>query len=199
MFKKVTLFLKKMYDAVVAAAEKPQAVWILALVSFAESSCFPIPPDVILIPMMIAKPKNAFKYAAICTLASVVGGAAGYAIGLFLYDTVAVPVFEFYGYTDKLKMFIDSYNKYGAWIVAGAGFTPFPYKVITITSGMTHLNFGIFMLTSVLSRGARFFLLAALLWKFGAPIQTFIDKNLGWLATFFFLLLVGGLLAAKGF
>ncbi len=196
---KWTAFFKGMYDRVLKCAEHPQAVWLLALFSFAESSFFPIPPDVLLIPMILARPNRAFRLAAICTVASVAGGFAGYAIGAFLYDAVAVPIFDFYGYTDKVEVFKQAYNAYGAWIVAAAGFTPFPYKVITILSGMTGLSLDVFSVASVLSRGGRFFLLAALLWKFGAPMEKFIEKNLGWLATLFFALLAGGFAAVKMF
>lgn len=191
--------MRRLYAATIRYAQHPQAVWILAFVSFVESSCFPVPPDVLLIPMMIARPSRAFFYAGVCTLASVVGGFFGYAIGWFLYDAVAVPIFSFYGYMDKLQVFIDAYNQFGAWIVAAAGFTPFPYKIITILSGMTHLNLGVFAVASVLSRGGRFFLLGALFWKFGAPMEKFIEKHLGWLATLFFVLLAGGFAAMKLF
>ena len=196
-FEKWTAFFKRMYDWVLKCAEHPQAVWLLALFSFAESSFFPIPPDVLLIPMILARPERAFRLAAICTVSSVAGGFAGYAIGAFLYDAVAVPIFDFYGYTDKVETFKQAYNAYGAWIVAAAGFTPFPYKVITILSDMTGWTLDIFSIASVLSRGGRFFLLAVLLWKFGAPMEKFIEKNLGWLATLFFALLVGGFAAVK--
>lgn len=186
-----------MYGKTIQYAKHPQAIWILAFVSFIESSCFPIPPDILMIPMMIAQPKKSFLYAAVCTIFSVIGGFAGYAIGLFLYDAVAVPIFSFYGYMDELQTFIKAYNQYGAWIVAAAGFTPFPYKVITIMSGMTNLDLMVFAVASILSRGGRFFFIAALFWKFGAPIQDFINKNLGWLATLFFALLFGGFAAIK--
>ena len=194
---KWTAFFQKMYNWVLKCSEHPQAVWLLALFSFAESSFFPIPPDVLLIPMMLARPKQAFWLAGICTVSSVIGGFAGYAIGMFLYDAVAVPIFSFYGYMDQVEVFKQAYNGYGAWIVAAAGFTPFPYKVITILSGMTDLNLDVFAIASILSRGGRFFLLAVLLWKFGAPMQVFIEKNLGWLATLFFALLAGGFAVIK--
>lgn len=196
---KISDAIRALYAAVIRYAQHPQAVWILAFVSFVESSCFPIPPDALLIPMMIARPSRSFFYAGVCTAASVAGGFFGYAIGWFLYDAVAVPIFTFYGYMDKLQVFVNAYNQFGAWIVAAAGFTPFPYKVITILSGMTHLNLGVFAIASVLSRGGRFFLLGALLWKFGAPMEKFIEKHLGWLATVFFLLLAGGFAVIKLF
>lgn len=199
IFEQSGILMRRLYNMVIKYAQHPQAVWILAFVSFVESSCFPIPPDALLIPMMIARPSRSFFYAGVCTAASVAGGFFGYAIGWFLYDAVAVPIFTFYGYMDKLQVFIDAYNQFGAWIVAAAGFTPFPYKVITILSGMTHLNLGVFAIASVLSRGGRFFLLGVLLWKFGAPMEKFIEKHLGWLATVFFLLLAGGFAVIKLF
>lgn len=124
---------------------------------------FPIPPDILLIPMILATPATAYRDAAVCTVSSVLGGFFGYLIGMFLYDAVAVPVFTFYNYMEQLEAFKGYYNSYGAWVVAMAGFTPFPYKVITITSGMTGLDLGVFTIASVLSRGGRFFLLAFLL------------------------------------
>ena len=196
-FSALNALLKKTYDKVLHYADHPRAVWILALISFMESSFFPIPPDILLIPMMLARPKRSFFYAGVCTAASLAGAFLGYAIGMFLYDAVAVPVFTFSHYMDTLEAFKNLYNTYGAWIVAGAGFTPFPYKVITITSGITGLDLGVFSVASVVSRGGRFFLLAFLLWKWGAPMEKFIEKNLGWLATAFFVLLVGGVALVK--
>lgn len=197
--KKISNLIRGVYNKIISYAQHPKAAYILFGISFLESSCFPIPPDALLIPMMIAKPKNSFKYAFICLISSVLGGCAGYAVGLFLYDTVALPIFKFYGYMDKLSVFTNYYNLYGAWIVAAAGFTPFPYKVITILSGMTHLNFLIFTISSILSRGGRFFLLAYLLWKFGSPIQGFIERHLGKLSIFFIVLLFGSFLLIKAF
>ena len=173
------------------------ALAALAVVSFVESSVFPIPPDVLLIPMILAARERAWLIATVCTVASVAGGAAGYAIGALLFDTVGRPIVEFYGYMDSFREFKARYEEWGAWIVAGAGFTPFPYKVITITSGVLHHDFGVFMIASVLSRGARFFLVALLLWHFGAPIRSFIERYLPHLTILFFLLLFGGFVAAR--
>ncbi|MDH3790940.1 MAG: VTT domain-containing protein, partial [Rhodospirillales bacterium] len=169
----------------------------LALVAFIESSLFPIPPDILIIPMVLAARPRAWRIAAVATAASVLGGLLGYAIGAGLYETVGRPVLEFYGYGAKFEEFRGAYNDWGAWIVAGAGFTPFPYKVITIASGVTGLNLAVFMLASLVSRGARFFLLAALLWYFGPPVRRFIEANLPLLATLFFVLLFGGFLAIR--
>jgi membrane protein YqaA with SNARE-associated domain len=173
------------------------ALLALAVVSFAESSVFPIPPDVLLIPMILAARERAWLIATVCTVASVVGGVAGYAIGALLFDTVGQPIVEFYGYLDRFHEFQGRYEEWGAWIVAGAGFTPFPYKVITITSGVMNLDFGVFMVASALSRGARFFLVALLLWHFGSPIRSFIERYLPQLTILFFLLLFGGFIALR--
>lgn len=189
--------LRKTYDWTMAQAARPNAIWVLAAVSFVESSVFPIPPDVLLIPMVLAAPTRAWFYAVVCTVASVLGGFAGYAIGAGLYEVVAQPILAFYGYMDKFAEFQAMYNDWGAWIVFGAGVTPFPYKVITIASGVTDLNLGVFAIASVLSRGLRFFIVAALLWKFGPPIRGFIEQHLGKLTVAFFVLLLGGFLALR--
>jgi membrane protein YqaA with SNARE-associated domain len=173
------------------------ALWALAAVSFIESSVFPIPPDILIIPMVLAAPQRAWKIALVATVASVLGGMVGYGIGAFLFDSLGRPLLDFYGYADRFSEFQERYNELGAWIVAFAGFTPFPYKVITIASGVTGLDPVVFMVASVLSRGARFFLIAALLWKFGTPIRAFIDRYLPLLATAFFLLLFGGFIALR--
>jgi membrane protein YqaA with SNARE-associated domain len=173
------------------------ALLALAVLSFAESSIFPIPPDVLLIPMILAARERAWLIAGVCTAASVVGGVFGYAIGALLFDTLGQPTVEFYGYLDRYRESQAGYEEWGAWIVAGAGFTPFPYKVITITSGVMQLDFTVFMIASLVSRGARFFLLAALLWYFGPPIRRFIERYLAQLTILFFVLLFGGFVALR--
>jgi membrane protein YqaA with SNARE-associated domain len=183
--------LRRLYDWTMGLAGHRHALPALAVVAFVESSLFPIPPDILIIPMVLAARPRAWRIAAVATAASVLGGLLGYAIGAGLYEAVGRPVLEFYGY------FRAAYNDWGAWIVAGAGFTPFPYKVITIASGVTGLNLAVFMLASLVSRGARFFLLAALLWYFGPPVRRFIEANLPLLATLFFALLFGGFLAIR--
>ena len=193
----ISRLIKSLYDWSMETAKKPYALWALAAVSFAESSFFPIPPDILLIPMVLAARTKAFRIALICTITSVIGGCFGYAIGVFLYDSVALPLLNFYGYLAKFEEFKAYYNEHGAMIVAFAGFTPFPYKVITIASGATGLDFFIFNLASIISRGARFFLVAALLWKFGEPIRSFIEKRLGLLSFLFFVLLIAGVAAVK--
>lgn len=189
--------LRRLYDWTMDLAGHRQALAALAFISFIESSIFPIPPDVLLIPMILAARDRAWVIAAVCTAASVAGGVAGYGIGALLFDTVGRAIVEFYGYLDRFQEFQARYEEWGAWIVAGAGFTPFPYKVITITSGVMKLDFGVFMAASIISRGARFFLLAALLWYFGPPIRRFIERYLPQLTIVFFVLLLGGFVALR--
>lgn len=158
---------------------------------------FPIPPDILLIPMILAARQRAWLIALVCTVASVLGGLLGYAIGALLFDAIGQPVLAFYGYLDRFAEFQSRYNEWGAWIVFGAGLTPFPYKVITIASGVSGLDLITFTAASILARGIRFFAVAALLWWFGEPIRRFIEQNLGWLTIVFFVLLFGGFAALK--
>ncbi len=189
--------LRGLYDWTIRLSGHRHAPWGLAVVSFVESSVFPIPPDVVLIPMVLSERKKAWAYATICTVASVVGGIFGYAIGYFLFDTLGQSILNFYGYQDAFASFAARYNDYGVWIVLIAGFTPFPYKVITIASGVTQLNFLVFMLASIVARGARFFAVAGLLWWFGPPIRAFIDRYFGLLSFLFMALLIGGFIVAR--
>ncbi len=189
--------LRRLYDWTLSLAERRDALWVLAVVSFVESSVFPIPPDVLMIPMILAAPRRAFLIAGVATVSSVLGGVLGYALGAFFFETVGEPVLGFYGYTDKFAEFQATYNEWGAWAVLIAGITPFPYKVITIFSGVTGLDFVVFTIASVVARAARFFLVAALLWKFGPPVRAFIEKRLGLMATLFLALLLGGFVVAK--
>ncbi len=189
--------LRGLYDWTLSLAERRDALWVLAVVSFVESSVFPIPPDVLMIPMILAAPRRAFLIAGVATVSSVLGGVLGYALGAFFFETVGEPVLGFYGYTGKFAEFQASYNEWGAWAVLVAGVTPFPYKVITILSGATGLDFVVFSVASVVARAARFFLVAALLWKFGPPVRAFIEQRLGLMATLFVALLVGGFVVAK--
>ncbi len=189
--------LQRTYDWVMSLASRPNAIWALAAISFIESSFFPIPPDVLLIPMVLAARTRAWRIALVCTIASVLGGMAGYAIGFFLYEGVGRPLLEFYGYAARFAEFQGRYNQWGAWIVFIAGITPFPYKVITIASGVTGLDLVTFSIASILARGIRFFLVAALLYWIGQPIRAFIEKRLGLVFTMFVILLVGGFIALK--
>ena len=176
---------------------KPNAIWALAAIAFVESSFFPIPPDLLLIPMVLAARTQWLKIAMVCTVASVVGGMFGYAIGYFLYDGIGRPLLDFYGYAAKFEDFQSRYNEWGAWIVFMAGVTPFPYKVITIASGVTKLDLTIFTGASILARGLRFFVVASLLWWIGPPIREFIEKRLGLVFTIFVVLLFGGFALVK--
>lgn len=184
--------LRRLYDWTMLQAAKPNALAILAAISFIESSVFPIPPDVLLIPLILAQRERAFWIAGVCTVASVAGGFLGYVIGYGLYETIGVAILGFYGYLEKFTEFQGMYNDYGAWIVFFAGLTPFPYKVITIASGVTALDPVVFGLASLFSRGLRFFLIALLLWYWGAWIRNFIERYFGLLTLAFFALLVGG-------
>ena len=189
--------LRRLYDWTISLAASPYAMWALAIVAFVESSVFPIPPDLLMIPMIIARPSRAFHIAALCTIASVLGGMLGYWIGAVLFDSVGQPVLAFYGKEEYFGTFAERYNEWGAWAVLVAGVTPFPYKVITILSGSTGLNLTVFVVASVIARALRFFVVATLLWKFGEPIRDFIEKRLGLMFTLFCILLIGGFYVVK--
>lgn len=189
--------VRRLYDWMMRLAADRRAPWYLAAVSFVESSFFPIPPDVMLIPMILAKPRQAFWIATICTVASVVGGFLGYAIGYFLLEAIGQPVLQFYGQTRNFEAFQAMFQEYGWWIIVIKGMTPIPYKLITIASGAAHFPLWQFAVASVISRGLRFFLVAALLWMFGEPIRVFVEKRLTLVTTIFVVLLVGGFVAVK--
>ena len=188
---------RNLYNWTLDKASHRHASWFLSIISFAESSFFPIPPDIILIPMVLAKRTKAFFYALVCTLSSVAGGVFGYFIGLLLFNSIGILLINFYHLDEHVTQFKEYYNSYGAWIVIIAGFTPFPFKVITIASGLFQLNFIIFILCSALSRGARFYLVASLLYFYGNGIKIFIDKYFNLLTILFFILLIGGILIIK--
>jgi membrane protein YqaA with SNARE-associated domain len=188
--------LRTLYDWCIAAAEKPHALWILGAVSFMESSFFPVPPDIMLIPMTLARPERAWRYAAVCTAASVAGGMLGYLIGSALYDSVGLWLIRLYGYGDKLETFREGYAHYGALIILLKGLTPIPYKLITIASGFAGYNFGLFVLLSLLTRGVRFFAEAFLLKRYGARARTMLEERLGFWVSVGALVLVGGVVAA---
>jgi membrane protein YqaA with SNARE-associated domain len=189
--------LRRLYDWTISLAESPYALWALAVVAFLESSVFPIPPDVIMIPMIVARPSRAFLIAGVAMMASVTGALLGYYIGAGLFDTVGGPILDFYGKADAAEEFSQKFRDWGAWAVLIAGITPFPFKVITIMSGWTGLNLGIFIVSSIVARGLRFFIIAALLWKFGAPIRDFIERRLGYMFALFLILLLGGFYLVK--
>ena len=184
--------LRRLYDWTLSLSAHPNALWALAVVAFLESSVFPIPPDVLMIPMILAAPRRAWLIAGVATLSSVLGGLLGYAIGAGLFEQVGRPVLEFYGKADRFDEFRVSYNDYGAWAVLIAGVTPFPFKVITILSGATALSLPVFIVASIAARGLRFFLVAALSRAFGAPIRDFIERRLGLVFTLFCVVFIGG-------
>ncbi|MCB2136675.1 MAG: DedA family protein [Rhodobacteraceae bacterium] len=184
--------IRNLYDWTMRMAEGRHALWALAAVAFVESSVFPIPPDVLMIPMILAAPHRAFLIAAVATVSSVLGGMLGYAIGAFAFDTIGQPILASLGKADQMAEFNHRFNDFGFWPVLIAGVTPFPYKVITIMSGWTGLPVMTFVVTSIIARGLRFFVLAGLLWKFGAPVRGFIERRLGLMFTLFILILGGG-------
>src|SRR3954464_3349622 len=170
--------LRRLYDWCIAAADKPYASWLMGVVSFVESSFFPVPPDAMLIPMSLARPDKAWFYATVCTLTSVAGGVLGYFIGAVLYDSVGLWVMKLYGLTDKVEAFREAYAQWGAWIILIKGLTPIPYKLVTIASGFAGYSFTMFVLLSAITRGARFTLVAGLIYWFGEPIRNFVEKRL---------------------
>jgi membrane protein YqaA with SNARE-associated domain len=188
--------LRRLYDWCIGAAGQPHAAWIMGAVSFAESSFFPVPPDIMLIPMALARPDRAWFYATVCTLSSVAGGMLGYFIGAELYGSVGLWLIQLYGYGDKVEAFREAYAQYGGWIILLKGFTPIPYKLVTIVSGFAGFNFGWFVLLSLVTRGARFFLEAALLRRFGPQARAIIEKRLGFWVTISLVAVVAGIIAA---
>ena len=189
--------LRKLYDWTIEKSKSPKAVWFLSLVSFTESSIFPIPPDIILIPMIIAKRINAFFYALVCTISSVIGGVIGYCIGFFFFNSLGILIINYYGLQNQFNNFEQYYQLFGIWLVLGAGFTPFPFKFITISSGFFGFNIFIFILASLIARGLRFYILAFLLKIYGQTIEKLIDKYFNLLAILFFILLIGFILIIK--
>ncbi|MEZ5788877.1 MAG: YqaA family protein [Xanthobacteraceae bacterium] len=188
--------LRKLYDWCINAAGKPHATWVLSAVSFTESSFFPVPPDIMLVPMALARPDRAYYYAMVCTIASVLGGILGYVIGHYLYDSVGLWLISLYGYGDKVEAFREAYARWGSVIILLKGVTPIPYKIVTITSGFAGYNFALFVLFSIITRGARFFLTAFLLSRYGPQVRETIEKRLGLWTTIFLVVLVAGIVVA---
>jgi membrane protein YqaA with SNARE-associated domain len=191
--------LKKTYDWLMQLSAGKNAPLALAAVSFAESSFFPIPPDVMLVPMVLAKREKAWWYAGLATISSVIGGLAGYAIGFFLLELIGKPLLAFYGKADGLAAFTQLFSEYGAIILLTKGMTPIPYKVLTISAGVAHMNLATFVGASIVARATRFFLVAGLLYFFGEPIRTFIEKRLILVTTLVVVSIVGGFVALKLF
>ena len=189
--------LRKSYDWMMRQAAGPHAERVLAIVAFLESSVFPIPPDAMLVPMVLARPENAWRYVAIATAASVVGGLAGYAIGYFLYETAGSWIIELYGLGSKAELFRQSYQEWGLWIILIKGLTPIPYKLVTIASGLAGFDLRVFIVASIVTRGARFAMVALLLHYFGQPIRKFIEERLTLVTTAFAALIVLGFVSLR--
>ena len=189
--------LQRFYARVMALAASPYAAWWLAAIAFAEARFFPIPPDALLIPMALAKPRAAWRFAAICTLGSVAGGALGYLIGFAVFDQLARPILNVYGYGDAYAAFQAKFQEYGVWIILVKGLTPIPYKIVTIAAGAARFDFATFMAASVLTRGARFFLVATLLHFFGDSVRDFIERRLTLVTSALAVGVIGGFLALK--
>lgn len=189
---------QRLYQRTMALANHPRAEWALAAVTFAESSFFPIPPDVVLAPMVLADRSKAWRYAIICTVASVLGGIFGYAIGYFLFESVGEAILNFYGLADEFQTIAEEYNDIG-WLMVllGGGITPLPYKVITIASGLTQLNFTVFVVMSVLARISRFFITCGLLYWGGPAAKDFIEKRAGWAMFIVLAVVIAGVIATK--
>ncbi|ARW17078.1 YqaA family protein [Komagataeibacter europaeus] len=189
--------LDRLYARIIALAASRHAVIWLAVIAFAEASVFPLPPDIMLVPMVLACRARAFRLAAICTVASVCGAVLGWVIGSFLLEYLAMPIVRFYHAQNTLLALQERFREWGVWIILIKGLTPIPFKFVTIASGAAHLSLVPFLLACAVTRGARFFLLAALLRRFGAPIQAFIERRLPLVAGLFALALVGGIVALK--
>lgn len=189
--------LRRLYDWTMRMAAHPRARWALGTVSFTESSFFPIPPDAMLVPMVLAKPNRAWSLAGICTVTSVIGGFFGYAIGYFLFETIGQRVIDVYGLQANFEEFQQRFNEWGMWIILIKGLTPIPYKLITIASGVAHFDLVVFGLASLVTRAGRFYLVAALLKLFGPPLREFVERYLTLVTTAFLVLLVGGFVAIR--
>ncbi|MFT3973099.1 MAG: YqaA family protein [Amaricoccus sp.] len=186
--------LRRLYDWTLSLGSSRHAVWALAAVSFIESSIFPIPPDALLIPMILADRSRAWRLAAICTVASVIGGFLGYAIGYFAFDAIGEPLLRFYGITEQYQRLEELYAHYGAWLIIIKGATPIPFKLVTIASGAFHFPLLTFAISAVISRGIRFFLIAGLLWRYGESIRDFIERRLGLVFSLAVAAVLGGFL-----
>jgi membrane protein YqaA with SNARE-associated domain len=190
--------IRRSYDCILRQAEKPYAEWILFGIALAEASFFPLPPDILLLPLAIARRDKAWRLAAICTAGSVIGGLIGYGIGVFAMATLGQWIVDTYHLQNAFQAFHDGFNKWGVLIILAKGLTPIPFKLVTIASGVAGLNIGAFVLAALATRGARFFIIAALVRKFGHPIRTFIEKYLTWVALGVLAAIVGGFWVVLG-
>lgn len=191
--------LHRLYMRTLALAASPRATWWLFGIAFAEASFFPVPPDALLIPMALARPDRAWRFATICMVGSVIGGALGYLIGYAVFDQLAKPLIQLYGYGDRFAAFQALYARWGLWVILIKGLTPIPYKIVTIASGAAHFNFWVFMMASLLTRGARFFLVATLLRFFGSPVRDFIERRLTLVTSLLALGVIGGFVVLRLF
>ena len=191
--------LRGLYNWVLHWAATPYGTWALFLLALSESSFFPIPPDVLLIALAVAIPEKSFKYALICSVGSVLGGCLGYLIGWQFMTSIGERIISFYGLNQKVAYIGELYSAYDAWAIGIAGFTPIPYKVFTISAGAFKINFWVFLLASIVSRSARFFLVGGLIYIFGSQIKSFIDRYFDLLAIAFTVLLVAGFIIIKFF
>ena len=189
--------LRRCYDWIIARVASPRAHWWLGLIAFAEASFFPLPPDTLLIPMALARPHRAWHYALICTICSVAGGALGYLIGFTLFNQLAAPIIAAYHYQAAFSAFQAKFAQYGLALILIKGLTPIPYKIVTIAAGAARFNFALFMGASLVTRGARFFLEAALLWKFGDRAEHFIEHHLTIVTSIAAACLIGGFFLIK--
>jgi membrane protein YqaA with SNARE-associated domain len=191
--------LRRLYEWALSLVEKPHAIWVMAAISFADSSFLPLPPDFLLIPMSVARPKRAFTYAVVCTIASVAGAVLGYAIGAFLWDTLGQWLITIYGLQGKVETFRELYAEWGAWVIIIKGFTPIPYKLVTIVSGFAGYSFTLFVVLSFITRGARFLAIAVVLNRFGDEVRHALDRHLTVIVTASLVVLFGGVIASVYF
>lgn len=189
--------IRRLYDVCMEWISGRHGEWVLFLIAFVESSFFPLPPDIFLIAMCVAIPTKSFRYAAICSVGSVLGGALGYGLGFWFMDGIGMSIVGWYGLAERYDLVQQYFQEYDVWIVGTAGFTPIPYKLFTITAGFVQSNFFTFMAVSLVARSARFFLVAGLIWKFGPQIKTFIDRYFNVLSIVFVVLLAAGFFLLK--
>ncbi|MDQ0468218.1 YqaA family protein [Labrys wisconsinensis] len=189
--------LRRFYDWLIRISDKPYAVWVLGAMSFAESSIFPVPPDPLLLAMTVAHPKRAWLYALVCTVTSVTGGMVGYLIGMWFYDSIGHWIVVTFGGGDSVEKFRAFYAEWGSMAILVKGLTPIPYKIVTILSGFSGYDFFWFVVLSLITRGARFFIEAGILNYFGDDARHFIERNLTAVAVVFVVTLVGGFLVLR--
>lgn len=189
--------LKPLYDRVLRLTARKDAAWWMAGISFAESSFFPLPPDIMLVPMCLAEPKKLWRYTNICALASLIGGLLGYALGFYLFESVGRYIIDFYNAQESFQRFQDMFDEFGPWFLILKGITPIPYKLLTITAGFAHLDLTVFFLCSIVARFSRFYMIAILLHFYGPQVRDLIEKRMMLVATILLVIIVGGLLSFK--